>query len=381
MVMVTGIFPPDVGGPATYVPVVAQGLQDLGHQVTVITSSEPEHLTGYDQEYPFPVVRLNRRINWLGRSFYYQQKLEPYLASADVVYGNGLLWEVAQVCHKLQKPWVAKIVGDTTWERAVRRGWTQMNLDNFQTPSSDIRINFFRWCRNQAIRQAKRVIVPSHYLAKIVQGWGVHPDQIAVIYNAIKLPAVIPAIANPLTTKYRVMTAGRLVPWKHIDEIITAIAPLTDVGLLIVGEGSERQKLEQQVRDLQLQNRVYFTGKKSQAELLALMKTCEIFILNSTYEGLPHIVLEAMIMGIPVIATRVGGTPELVQDKITGRLIPPHAPDRLQSVIQELLQQPELGQQYTQNAQKLLGDFNTENMLRECAEILQQVGEQPSHHI
>lgn len=375
IVIVTGIFPPDVGGPATYVPVVAQGLQDLGHQVTVITSSEPQYLSGYDATYAFPVVRLNRRIFWGWRSLYYQQKLGRYVSSADVVYGHGLLWEVAQVCRKFQKPWVAKIVGDSTWERAVRRGWTRANLDDFQSASSDIRIHLFRHWRNQALRQTHGVIVPSHYLAQIIQKWGVNPAQIKVIYNAIHVPAHLPNVSNPLTTEYRVMTAGRLVPWKHMDEIITAIAPLTNVGLLIVGDGSEREKLERQVRDLQLYNRVYFTGQKTQSELLALMKTCTIFILNSTYEGLPHIVLEAMAMGIPVIATGVGGTPEIVKDGITGRLIPPHAPDILRLVMQELLHHPELGQQYTQNAQALLLSFNTQNMIRECATVLQQVSQ------
>ncbi|APB32908.1 glycosyltransferase [Gloeomargarita lithophora Alchichica-D10] len=373
IVIITGIFPPDVGGPATYVPVVAQGLQNLGHQVTVITSSEPQHLTWDDAGYKFPVVRLNRRLSWALRTFYYQKQLAQYVGQCDVVYGHGLWWEVAQVCQKFNRPWVAKIVGDSTWERAVRRGWTKANLDEFQCPSFDIRIKLFRYWHNQAINQAKHVIVPSNYLAEIIKKWGVNSNQIKVIYNAITLPGNISKLHNPLNTPYRVMTAGRLVPWKQIDEIITAITPLTDVGLLIVGNGSERQKLEQQVQDLCLENRVYFTGQKTQLELLALMQTCDVFILNSTYEGLPHIVLEAMSIGIPVVATAVGGTPEIIKDGITGRLIPPHAPDILQLVIGELLQQPELGQHYTRNAQELLTHFRTQTMIDQCAEVLHQV--------
>ncbi len=378
--MVTGIFPPDVGGPATYVPVVARGLQAMGHQVTVITSSEPHHLAWeqtQDMPYTFPVVRLNRRVFWAWRSVYYQQKLTPYLKAADVVYANGLVWEVAQVCRRLGKPWVAKIVGDSTWERAVRRGWTKANLEAFQAPSADIRIRLFRTWRNQAIRQARKIIVPSHYLAQIVQGWGVPPEHIHVIYNAIELPSPIPKITNPLTTNYRIITTGRLVPWKHIDEIITAIAPLPDVGLLIVGDGCQRQVLEQQVRALQLAERVHFTGPKTTAELLALLQTSDLFVLNSSYEGLPHSVLEAMAMGVPVIATQVGGTPELVQDGITGRLLPPHAPTLLRAAIQEMRQHPELGKSYAQNAQQFLTQFQPQTMISRCAQILQQVAGEP----
>jgi glycosyltransferase involved in cell wall biosynthesis len=290
-----------------------------------------------------------------------------------VVYANGLLWEVAQVCRRWRKPWVAKIVGDSTWERAVRRGWTNTNLETFQSPSTDIRIHLFRRWRNQALGQAHKVIVPSNYLAQMVQGWGIRPENIKVIYNAIELPTALPKVANPLTTNYRVMTAGRLVPWKHIDEIITAIAPLPEVGLLIVGDGPQRPKLVQQVRDLGLEKRVHFTGQKTTAEVLAFLPTCDLLVLNSSYEGLPHIVLEAMALGVPVIATQVGGTPELIQDGITGRLIPPHAPVILRSVIQELRQHPELGTYYAQNAQHLLAKFHPHTMITECAQVLQQV--------
>ncbi|MCS7032017.1 MAG: glycosyltransferase family 4 protein [Gloeomargarita sp. SKYG116] len=371
--IVTGIFPPDVGGPATYVPTVAQGFQQLGYHVQVVTSSEPAHLTSQDQHWPFPVARLNRRVPWAWRSFYYQHALARYIAAADVVYVNGLLWEAAQVCRRLRKPWVAKVVGDSTWERAVRRGWTQTDLESFQSPQNDIRIRLFRYWRNRAIQQAHRVIVPSRYLARMVQGWGVPPEKIVVIYNAIALPAPTPTVTNPLTTRYRVMTAGRLVPWKQVDEIITAIAPLADVGLVIVGEGPERERLRQQVEALGLTQRVYFAGQMGLPALLALMRTCDVFVLNSTYEGLPHVVLEAMAMGVPVIATAVGGTPELIQDGHNGRLIPPHRPDVLRQVLWECLAQTERRQQYRQNAQQSLVHFQPQTMIQNCAALLAEV--------
>ncbi|MCS6782330.1 MAG: glycosyltransferase family 4 protein [Gloeomargarita sp. SKYBB_i_bin120] len=371
--IVTGIFPPDVGGPATYVPLIAQGLQALGHHVQVVTSSEPQHLTGPDACWPFPVVRLNRRVPWLLRSLYYQRHLALHVAAADVVYVNGLLWEAAQVCRRLHKPWVAKVVGDSTWERAVRRRWTQADLETFQAPQRDFRVRLFRHWRNQALRQAQRVIVPSHYLARLVRGWGVPAEKIAVIYNAMPLPSTLPTVVNPLTTRYRVLTAGRLVPWKQVDEIITAIAPLTDVGLVVVGSGPEQDRLAQQVQALELTPRVYFAGQKPLPELLALMQTCDVLVLNSTYEGLPHVVLEAMAVGLPVIATAVGGTPELIQDGYNGRLIPPHRPDILRHVLWDCLTQPELRQQYRQKAQQSLGPFQFQTMIQRCAAILTEV--------
>lgn len=132
------------------------------------------------------------------------------------------------------------------------------------------------------------------------------PEKITVIYNAITLPEVLPLVVNPLKTRYRVITAGRLVPWKGVDDILTAIAPLPEVGLVIVGTGPEEARLTQQVQAWQLTERVWLAGQKSLPELLALMGTCDLFVLNSTYEGLPHVVLEAMAVGVPVVATAVG---------------------------------------------------------------------------
>ena len=73
--------------------------------------------------------------------------------------------------------------------------------------------------------------------------------------------------------------------------------------------------------DRQLSDRVYFAGQRNKEETFALMAACDLFVLNSSYEGFPHVVLEAMCAGLPVVATEVGGTPELVRDGENGLLI------------------------------------------------------------
>ena len=90
----------------------------------------------------------------------------------------------------------------------------------------------------------------------------------------------------------------------------------------MIGDGPERQSLEFRVSELGLEDRVSFAGARGQEETLALMAACDVFVLNSTYEGLPHVVLEAMAVGLPVVATDAGGIPELVQHGSNGLLIP-----------------------------------------------------------
>jgi glycosyltransferase involved in cell wall biosynthesis len=103
------------------------------------------------------------------------------------------------------------------------------------------------------------------------------------------------------------------------------------------------------------------------------MAAGDLFVLNSTYEGLPHVVLEAMSLGLPVVATAVGGTPELVQDGKNGRLIAPQDDDALHMVLTELLSTPLERQRLAVGAKQTLASFSVEAMVEATAGILHEV--------
>lgn len=121
ILITTGIFPPDIGGPATYVPQIAKGLTERGHQVRVLTTSEPEYLNHNDGRYPFPVFRINRRVPLWYRPLYYMQHILHHGRDVDVIYDNGVFLETALANLWLRKPLVMKVVGDEAWERATRQ--------------------------------------------------------------------------------------------------------------------------------------------------------------------------------------------------------------------------------------------------------------------
>jgi glycosyltransferase involved in cell wall biosynthesis len=321
ILITTGIFPPDIGGPATYVPTIAKALAERGHQVTVLTTSEPENLQWDDSIYPFFVSRINRRQKiWL-RSLKCIAEILRLGRAADVIYANGVYFEAAIASKFLRKPLVMKIVGDEAWERSVRRGWTKNNFEDFQQRCQSWQAELLKRHRSWVVRQADRVIVPSQYLANWVVKWGVPTEKIAVIYNAVEIPDKVEPLSIPLKTPVKAVTVGRLVPWKQVDGLIEALNEISELGLVVVGDGPERPRLERIAQELGVSGRVYFAGQRSKKETLSLMAACDLFVLNSTYEGLPHTVLEAMALGLPVIATAVGGTPEVVRDGETGLLI------------------------------------------------------------
>ena len=333
--IIASVFPPDIGGPATYVPAIARALVERGHQVKVIAVTDPAHLQ-CEGRYPFPVFRIPRWPVWR-RALSALLALWQHGRDADVIYANGMFLEAVLAKAIVRKPVVMKIVGDEAWERSIRRGWTQDGFEDFQRRRQRWQAELLKLLRSWYVRRADCIIVPSCYLKGIVEGWGVSREKCRVVYNAIEPVDEIRPVQVPLRTPFKLITVGRLVPWKRVDGILRAIASLGGVGLVIVGDGPERPRLEALVEELGLEERVFFAGKRSRQETLALMAACDAFILNSSYEGLPHTLLEAMQVGLPIIATAVGGVPEVVQDGVNGALVEVDSTARLAAAIRAMV--------------------------------------------
>ncbi len=373
ILIVTGIFPPDIGGPATYVPQIAEALLENGHEVSVVTTSEPESLYLDDNQHPFPVYRMNRRTHIGWRSLHFARTIFYHAKKADVVLANGVLLEATVGSFLARKPIVQKIVGDPTWERARNRGWSSDNFETFQNRHYGLKIEALKKLTTFVACRAEKIIVPSRYLAGWVRKWGITQDKIVVIYNSVQpLDLVDPAPA-PMTSSVKLVTACRLVSWKHVDSIIRAIGQMDDVGLLVCGDGPERNHLDMLTRDLGLTDRIYFAGQKNRKDTLALMAGCDIFVLNSTYEGFSHVILEAMSLGLPVIATAVGGTPELVKNGETGILIKNGNAEALRSAVLQLTHSPETLQAMGEKAKSAVKTFSFPTMVTETEEVLRAV--------
>ncbi len=140
---------------------------------------------------------------------------------------------------------------------------------------------------------------------------------------------------------------GKLVPRKGVDTLIEAMgilgrrrggAPL----LMAAGVGELREGLEARARELGVGDRVRFVGKVPHDDLGWWMSAGDVFVLPSLSEGLPTVVCEAMNCGLPVVATAVDGTPEIVRDGETGILIPTGDPEALAAALARILDDPEV---------------------------------------
>src|SRR5262245_19649650 len=226
ILIVTGIFPPDSGGPASYVPKMAAALREQGHDVDVVTLSDRRDHD--DQSWGFPVHRIRRGLFWPWRILLTIWTIWRLARRKDLVYVNGLGSEAALGAWLAGRPTVHKIVGDYAWERAQARQWFPGTLDAYQVARKSWRLRLPDLIRTWPLRRAQRIIVPSEYLRRIVAGWGIPAERIGVIYNAAAEGAtsfdsagtmgpirpmgpIGPATSpSPVTT---LLTVCRLVPW------------------------------------------------------------------------------------------------------------------------------------------------------------------------
>lgn len=135
---------------------------------------------------------------------------------------------------------------------------------------------------------------------------------------------------------------GRLHPVKDLPTLLRAVALLPSWWLLVVGEGEEGVRLRGLAEEMGLGERVVFTGEVD--DVPRVLEAFDVFCLPSRWEGLPGSLVEAMAAGLPVVATRVGGIPEIVADGKNGLLVPPGDPQGLASAIAAAAQRPELGE-------------------------------------
>lgn len=182
----------------------------------------------------------------------------------------------------------------------------------------------------------------------VAEGFPSH--RVHVIYNGIE-PGAAPTHADRDAARRRLMimdsayvvgAAGRLERVKDLSTLLRAFAILRSrvphAMLVLVGGGAERMPLEQQVVSLGLQGAVRFTGHRD--DVRGLLAGFDVFVNSSISEGVSLTILEGMASRLPVVATRVGGTPEVVDDGATGLLVPARSPEALANAVDQLAADP-----------------------------------------
>ena len=213
----------------------------------------------------------------------------------------------------------------------------------------------------------------------LIEQDGVPRSKARRIYNAIEQRYVEASTRTDHAT-FTILVAGRLAPVKGHADLINALAPTLrdgDVSLQIAGDGAERQPLKDLTQELDVGDSIEFLGYRS--DLPDLLAACDVFVLPSRMEGFGLAVVEAMAAGVPVVATRVGGVPEVVPDWASDYLVPAEDPVAMRTAVERVRvlseqERRELGGRLRDHA---VQHFGPERYVRELqdlyAELLDRV--------
>lgn len=271
-----------------------------------------------------------------------QQDTPHYRAAAREVAGHLRRLRADVLCCHGYKP---DILG---WRAARLAGVPVVSISHGWTAAT-LKVRLNEALDRFLLRWMDRVVCVSEGQAVKVRAAGVPAARVAVIRNAIGTEAFAPADPSyreqlrkllPPECRRIVGAAGRLSPEKGFDQLLEAATRVlrTDpaVGFVLFGDGPLRRQLAAQIAARGLEKRFILAGFRTDVE--RFLPHVDVVALPSFREGLPNIVLEAFAAGVPVVATAVGGTPEVVEEGVHGFLVPPGQPALLAQRILEVLQ-------------------------------------------
>ncbi len=336
ILLATPLFPPDSGGPSTYAKLLMDELPKRGIEVVLVKFGEVKRLP--------PGVR----------HVAYFLKCLKVVRGVDTVYALdpvsvGLPASLAAML--LGKKFILRVPGDYAWEQGRQRFGVTEELEEFQTKKYSRGVERLRGIQKFVARRANKIVVPSEYMRRIVSGWVADATKVETIYSSVHLPVeyVLPGeLSQGKSKAFLVVTIARRVPWKGIEALEKVVER----------EGAWRFKL---------------LDGLPHKEAMGWVKIADAFALNSTYEGLSHALIEAMALGTPIVATNVGGNPELIASGETGLLIPPKDDEALYAALKEIEQRPEEARVRAERAKERAQQFSIDITIEKLAALLKNL--------
>lgn len=345
--MVGDEFYPAVGGASAYTMGLGKALAKLGAEPVVLTHAHP----GYPEEEEFNglkvkrlkgfvVPRLDRAISaGLVKRLHESIKFGGF----DLVHGQDIYSSMAlQLVYSARRRRIPIVltchsIHETTglWKLIYQPLVFTMNRADRVIAVSNATREF---CRVLGVLDYKIVAIPN----------GIDISKLNLIVDGTSVRARLGIESEPL-----VVTAIRLVKRKGPENLVTAFSkvlkPMPEAKLAIAGEGPEYANLRAIIKKLGIENSVFMLGVLPHEQVFELMAAADVFVLPSMIEACPFALLEAMAVGTPVICTRVGGTPEIVENGVNGLMVPSANNDALADAILNILDDHKLAERLQTN--------------------------------
>lgn len=313
VLLLTGIYPPDIGGPATFVPQLEELFESQGRNYQTITLTDNFSCR----------IRHDKRLKLIARDLFTPLRVLQVIYQGlrearklDLIFCNGLYEEAAIVSLLSRRPLISKVVGIPAWEARRRLGVAEselfQGLETFSTSSLTFAWRLRNRIWEKLLQQSQLIITPSYELKRYLKSRGLSVP-ILVIENGTTIKDVCKH-----EFMYDVVTTVRLVSWKNID-ILIAAAKEFDFSLAIVGDGPDRAALEFKAKG---DSRIHFLGVMDRASISRILSSARIFSLVSTYEGLSYSLIEALAHGRACVLSAATGNVDAIGDSSAASFVP-----------------------------------------------------------
>ncbi len=303
----SGIFPPEIGGPAVYAERLVSELKERDIGVRVITYSASTKkdplIIRISKKYPRPLSYLVGLIELLraGRE-------------SDIIYSFALTTIAIPpflASKILRKKFIIRLGGDFLWERAVEEGRTKKSLREYYKEPKTIKEKFWFYLIRKILKGTDRIIFTGNFQKEIYKKYfGIQEEKTVIISNPF--PEIESINHRSPTTNYQFLYAGRLIKLKNLDllvEVFARISKKIDIPLKLklIGEGPEKNNLKSKIKDLGLESRVIIKNSMPHFELLKEIQKSYLFVLPSLTEVSPNLALECIKLGKPILLTKETG--------------------------------------------------------------------------
>lgn len=357
-----------IGGPGKGLLDFCESAPEYGCQPVLIGFT-----VGSEKTSPFIEEARSRKVTVLSIKHHFRYDPSPIIQfsnilrehEVDIIQTHGHKANFAAFILRkfFHKPWISFV-----------HGWTD----------EDWKIKAYNRLDKFLLKYPDRLVAVSKELASKLYALGIPQNKVKIIYNAVFEQGI--QKQNPpleVRKEFKIPeedkllgVIGRLSPEKGQIYFLRAFAEATKklpkVTALIVGEGPDEKILKDFCHSKKFDSKVIFTGY--QKDITSIYKSLDLVILPSLSEGMPNVALEGMLFGKPVIGTRVGGTPEVIEDQKTGILVPPEDPITLANSILELLKDENKKRIFSENARKfVLDNFSLEKRVKSMVELYQEI--------
>jgi len=305
ILLMTGIYPPDIGGPATFIPQLESFLRDRGWTVEVLTLANSKEARSFSTD---QITRVRRSLPLPIRALVTILKGLRLARTSDVVLANGLHEEAALISILTKSPLVVKVVGNPVWEKMNSANHSiDLSEDSFvEFPhqslklGSRLRLKLWLW----SLDRARALFVPGEILVEHLKNLGLK-SQTKMIPNGVSVDRI-----NEDSKEVDVLSISRLVPWKNIDILIES-AKQKFFSLEIIGEGPQEDTLKKQALG---ESNIRFLGRLAPEAVQARLRKARIFALLSDYEGMSFSLIEALSLGTPCVVSDIRSNRDVVAE-------------------------------------------------------------------